>query len=191
MPDTPQNPITDLLNRAAAGDAAAREELVPSVQEVLMGTARRIFRAERAGHTLQPTAVVDDALIEVLGNREGWTDRREFYAVAAVAMRRILVDHARRRQAQKRGGDWERSPFDPDHLEGPLAQLDIVALDDALDRLEQNRPVARQIVELRFFCGLTNEETSKVIEMALRSVEAEWAFARAWLRRELEEGPAA
>jgi RNA polymerase sigma factor (TIGR02999 family) len=183
--------VTELLRRWGRGDRAALDGLMPLVYQELHRLASRYMTAERAGHTLQPTALVHEAYVRLVDQRSAdWQNRAQFFGLAAQAMRRILVDHARSRARAKRGSDPARAPVETlDVLAAPTTGLeDAVAIDDALKRLEAQDPEQARIVELRFFGGLTVEETAAVMSMSPRTVKREWALARAWLRRELASG---
>jgi RNA polymerase sigma factor (TIGR02999 family) len=184
--------ITGLLKAWSLGDAAALDRLTPLVYDELRDLAHRYMRHERAGHTLQTTALVNEAylrLVEVKGI--DWQDRVHFLAVSARIMRRILVNAARARASAKRGGEMERvnhsTAVDFDQL--PAAYSDraaeLLALDDALSKLAQMDPRRGQVIELRFFGGLTVEETAGVLNISPQSVMRDWKLARAWLSREL------
>jgi RNA polymerase sigma factor (TIGR02999 family) len=186
--------ITELLDRWHAGDAAAFETLVERVYAELRRIADGVLRGERAEHTLQPTALVHEAYLRLTGLRElKLQNRRHFYGAAAKAMRRILVDHARHRRALKRGGaDVRHVPIDEarDAVEAGLdLGFDIERLDQALAALATVAPDKARVVELRYFAGLSVEETASLLEVAPATVKRHWAFARAWLYRELADSP--
>jgi RNA polymerase sigma factor (TIGR02999 family) len=186
--------ITELLDRWHAGDAAAFETLVERVYAELRRIADGVLRGERAEHTLQPTALVHEAYLRLTGLRElKLQNRRHFYGAAAKAMRRILVDHARHRRALKRGGaDVRHVPIDEarDAVEAGLdLGFDIERLDHALAALATVAPDKARVVELRYFAGLSVEETASLLEVAPATVKRHWAFARAWLYRELADSP--
>lgn len=177
---------TELLNELDAGDGTAAETLLPLIQDELRGLARSLLR-ERPGHTLQTTALIDDAFIRLIRQREvHWQSRARFYALAALAIRRILVDHVRRRRAARRGGDWNRINLGDAEALAPGLDVDLLALEDALNKLAQLDARQAKVVELRFFGGLGVEETAMVLDVSPRTVESDWHMARAWLRRELE-----
>ena len=185
--------ITELLDRWHAGDAAAFETLVERVYAELRRIADGVLRGERAEHTLQPTALVHEAYLRLTGVRElKLQNRRHFYGAAAKAMRRILVDHARHRNALKRGGaDVRHVPID-EARDAPAdlgLGFDIERLDQALGALASAAPDKARIVELRYFAGLSIEETAALLEIAPATVKRHWAFARAWLYRELSDSP--
>src|SRR5215831_12154218 len=182
--------VTRLLIAWNEGDRAAVERLMPLVYAELRGIAERQFRRERAGHTLQPTAVVHEAYFRLVDQtRVSWKNRGHFFAVASQAMRRILVDYARARAADKRGGGEQRvtlasAEASPEPSEG----VDLLALDEALTRLKALDGGQAQIVELRFFGGLSIEETAEALETSASSVKREFRSAKAWLYRELGLG---
>jgi RNA polymerase sigma factor (TIGR02999 family) len=179
--------VTRLLEQASAGDAAARATLFDVLYHELRRVAEAAMRAERANHTLQPTALVHEAFLRLAGDHGRFVSRAHFLGVAAGVMRRVLVDHARGRNAQKRGsGATLVAVEDFDDLPQPAsAGLDLVVLDDALSRLTALDARQGQIVELRFFGGLSVEETAAVVGVSERTVKREWQISRAWLRREI------
>jgi RNA polymerase sigma factor (TIGR02999 family) len=184
--------VTELLAAFRRGDREALDRLLPMVYRQLRRIAGHQMRGERAGHTLHPTALVHEAYLKLLGGVEvDFEDRAHFLGVAARAMREILVDAARRRQAQKRGGEWQRTTLDGEALglEAPL--VEVLDLDRALAGLERLESRLRQVVELRFFGGLTEEETAAALEVTARTVRRDWVKARAWLYKELYQAPAA
>jgi RNA polymerase sigma factor (TIGR02999 family) len=179
--------VTQLLARASSGDAGARATLFDVLYRELRRLAEGAMRAERANHTLQPTALVHEAFLRLAGDQGQFQSRAHFLGVAASAMRRVLVDHARGRNAHKRGhGATMVIVNDLDDLPQPEAdEVDLVVLDDALSRLAALDARQGQIVELRFFGGLSVEETAAVIGVSERTVKREWQMSRAWLRREM------
>lgn len=179
--------VTIMLDRIATGDARAAEELLPLVYDELRAMAGSNMNRQAASHTLQPTALVHELYLKVTGAREGFANRAHFMAVAATAMRQILTDHARRKRAQKRGGDGHRVDIDPGNLADPASAIDAVALDDALTKLAELDPRRHRVVELRFFGGLTVEEVADLLEVSRSTVEADWRSARAWLAVELAD----
>lgn len=176
--------LTVLLNRMAAGDAAAAESLMPRLYGELHELAENLMKRHGAKHTLQPTALVHEAWMRLTGG--AYSDREHFAAVAARAMRSVLVDHARRRSSQKRGGGRGRVSLDEAMTLFDDSGPDLLALDEALQRLAGVDPELARIVELRFFGGLTVEETAKVLGSSTASVTRAWRVARLWLARELE-----
>jgi RNA polymerase sigma-70 factor, ECF subfamily len=179
--------VTRLLERASAGDVAARATLFDVLYRELRRLAEAAMRAERASHTLQPTALVHEAFLRLAQDQGRFESRAHFLGVAARAMRRVLVDHARGRNAQKRGsGTTLVTVNDLDDLPQPASEdVDLVALDDALSRLTLLDARQALIVELRFFGGLSVEETAAVVGVSERTVKREWQVSRAWLRREI------
>ena len=186
---TPKSPgdVTRLLNRLQKGDRGAESQLVPLVYGELRRLASAFMRHERPGHTLQSTALVHEAYIRLSDQKNiSWQNRAHFFAVAAQLMRRILVDHARARLAQKRGARPEMIQVDEAYAFTPERSNELLALDEALNRLGAQDPRTLQVVELRFFGGLTVEETAEAMGIAPRTVKREWSFGRAWLKGELE-----
>jgi RNA polymerase sigma-70 factor, ECF subfamily len=181
--------VTRLLNGIQSGDRASLERLLPIVYEQLRKIAAKEMQCEAKGNSLQPTALVHEAYLKLVGqSRAEWQGRTHFIAVAAEAMRRILVDHARQRRAIKRGGARQRMTLD-ERLAGEWqADEDVLALEAALEKLSALDPRQAKIVELRFFGGLQVAEVAEALGMSKRSVEREWTMIRAWLRRELSEG---
>jgi RNA polymerase sigma factor (TIGR02999 family) len=187
--------VTTILSAASYGDAAAAEELLPLVYDQLRAMAARFLSQERPGHTLQPTALVHEAFLKLIDQtRVEWRGRAHFLAVAATAMRRILVNHAKARGSVKRGGAAvgegarRRVPLDQALESFQDRAIDLEALDDALDRLSALDPQQAKMVELRFFGGLSVEETADVLETSPRTVQREWLLAKAWLRGEVAKG---
>ena len=181
--------VTRLLNRWNEGDDDALKALVAEVYAELRRIAGGLLRDERSDHTLQPTALVHEAYLRLTGLTEMRIEnRRHFYGAAATAMRRILVDHARNHRAQKRGGpDAQRVPLD-EAINTPIdVRLDFERLDDALEALAAFAPEKAKVVELRYFVGLSIEETADVLAVAPATVKRHWAFARAWLFRALDQ----
>jgi RNA polymerase sigma factor (TIGR02999 family) len=185
--------VTGLLHAWGAGDEAARDALLPAVYAELRRQARRAMRREDAGHTLQPTALVHEAYLRLVDQRRArWESRTQFFAVAAQAMRRILVDHARGRHRAKRGGGATPVTLaDVDLAAGgagdtvEVAGVDTLALDDALTRFAALDPAKARLVELRYFAGLSIPEAAAALGVSPATVGRDWAVARAWLRREL------
>jgi RNA polymerase sigma factor (TIGR02999 family) len=190
VPPPAQGEVTRLLLAWNQGDQSAIERLMPLVYDELRRLAERHFRRERVGHTLQPTAVVHEAYFRLVDQtRVTWKNRGHFFAVASQAMRRILVDYARARAADKRGGGEKRVTLaSAEASPEPADELDLLALDEALTRLKGLDGAQAQIVELRFFGGLSIEETAEALETSASSVKREFRSARAWLYRELGLG---
>ncbi len=178
-----------LLRRMRAGDDGATEELLSLVHGELMAIARRVMGPARGAQTLQPTALVHEAWLR-LAHAEGgeFDDRTHFLAVAARAMRSVLIDHARKRKTDKRGGDRERVTLDQVIVPFEESAGDLLALDDAMEELAASEARLARIVELRFFGGLSNDEIAHHLGLSTRSVERGWRTARAWLRRRLGAG---
>ena len=184
MPDSSPTP-TELLQRAARGDSDAAAEVVPLVYTQLRDRADAYLRREQAGHTLQPTALVHEAYVRLVGQRDvDWQGRTHFLATAAQEMRRILVDHARRRRSQKRGGSWERVTLS-DATTPDGDEVELLDLDEALEALEALDVRLVRIVELRFFGGLTVQEIAEQLGLGVSTVEKDWRMAKAWLYRYL------
>jgi RNA polymerase sigma factor (TIGR02999 family) len=184
--------VTALLQAWSEGDQAALQDLLPLVEGELHRLARRYMRGERPGHTLQPTALVNEAYLRLVGvSRIRWQNRGHFLAVAARAMRHILVDLARARGYQKRGGGVAAVPLDGLDVAGATPGPDVVALHDALEALAQFDARKSQVVELRYFGGLTVEETAEVLGVSPETVMRDWKFAKAWLLRQLSPDPPA
>jgi RNA polymerase sigma factor (TIGR02999 family) len=179
--------VTDLLQAWASGDQAALDELLPLVYDDLRRQARRYMRAQPAGHTLQTTALVHEAYLRLVGQSSvEWKGRAHFFGVASKAMRSILVDHARARNAAKRGGSARAITLDDaGGIAGPQASVDVLALDEALGRLAELDARKSRLVELRYFGELGVDEAAAVLGVSPATVKREWTTARAWLRREL------
>jgi RNA polymerase sigma-70 factor (ECF subfamily) len=182
---TPQAPqVSDLLLRWGSGDEKARDQLIPVLYDELRRLARNYMRRERPNHTLQTSALVNEAYLRLVDKNVPWQSRAHFFGIAARLMRQILVDHARARNYAKRGGNQQQVTLDgADIAQGQAA--DIIAVDDALQGLSAIDAEQCRIVELRFFGGLTIPETAEVMGISHATVEREWSLARAWLRREL------
>ena len=184
--------ITRLLKAWGGGDHAAFEKLAPLVDAELRRLARRYIRGERTGHTFQPTALINEVYLRLIDwGSISWQDRAHFFGLSARLMRRVLVDHARRQRRGKRGGDAVTIAFDEAVVVPKERTADLVAIDDALNALATHDVRKGQIVELRFFGGLSVEETAEVLKISPRTVKREWSLARAWLYCELtqEEAP--
>jgi RNA polymerase sigma factor (TIGR02999 family) len=180
---------TDLLLAWSRGEAGAFDRLVPLVHGELRQLARRYMRRERADHTLQTTALVNEAYLRMIdAGQVDWQSRAHFFAIAARVMRRILVDSARRRRAPQRGGTVQHMPLDEALVQATVRQPDLVALDDALKRLELAHPRKSQVVELRYFGGMKLEEAATVLGVSRDTVKRDWRFAKLWLLRELDAG---
>jgi len=185
---TPTREATVLLQRLSSGDAAASEALYRLLYGELRATAQKAMRSERGDHTLQPTALVHEAFLKLVdpsgvAPEIHWESRSHFLGVAARAMRQVLVDHARMRKSGKRESPGERLPLDAELVSLEASAIDLLALDEALAQLAAHDEELARLVELRFFGGLTVEETGKVLGLSVRQVEGAWLTARAWLFR--------
>ncbi len=181
----PAGEVTRLLLAWRQGDREALGSLIPLVYSDLHRMAERHLRRERPGHTLQPTAIVNEAYLRLVGGEgEAWQNRAHFFAAVARSMRRILVDHARARKAKKRGGDGTRYLLDTAVMVEPRA-VDLIAVDDALEKLAALDPEQGRVVELRFFAGLTEGETAEALGISSATVHRKWLSAKAYLHREL------
>lgn len=180
--------VTRLLNDAAAGKSAATEELFQAVYDQLRRIARRRMASERLDHTLQATALVHEAYVRLVGGQQVlWNSRAHFFGAAAQAMRRILVEQARRRARPKHGGDRERVHLDNVEVAVEPPSDDVLAVDEAVKQLEVVDPRMGRIVNLRYFAGLTTEETARVLEVSVGTIERDWRFIKSWLQSELAE----
>jgi RNA polymerase sigma factor (TIGR02999 family) len=182
--------VTQILAAIERGDPHAAEQLLPLVYEELRKLAAQKLAQERPGQTLQATALVHEAYLRLVGDEPArpWSGRGHFFAAAAEAMRRILINRARDRGALKRGGNWRRVDFDA--ITDPLAttDADLLDLNEALERLGRDFPQAARVVQLRFFAGLTLDEAASALGISARTADRQWAFARAWLLRSLSAG---
>ena len=177
--------VTRILPAIEQGDLKAAEQLLPLVYDELRKLAARRLTREQPGQTVQATALVHEAYIRLVGRDEArrWEGRDHFFAAAAQAMRRILVDNARRKGARKRGGGLERRPLD--EVAAPQPDDELLALDDALQALAAADPVKARLVELRYFAGMTGEQAARVLGISPATADRHWAFAKAWLRNEV------
>jgi RNA polymerase sigma factor (TIGR02999 family) len=179
--------VTLLLQQWSGGDRSALDRILPIVYQELHRQAARYLRRERAGHTLQATALVHEAYLRLVDQRRvQWQNRAHFFGIAAQLMRRVLVDHARARGAAKRGGGGIQVTLEGDQGAVPGADVNLIALDQALTRLAQLDPTQARLVELRYFTGLNIEEAAETLGISPATLKREWVVARAWLRRELE-----
>lgn len=178
--------ITHLLKEWSDGDERALERLTPLVYEELRHQAARYLRRERPGHTLQTTGLIHEAYLRLVDAKDvDWQNRTHFFAIAANLMRRILVDHARRRDAEKRGGSQLRLTLNDGLAVAYETDVDLLAIDEALDKLSVIDPQQARVVELRFFSGLSVDETAAALGVSPKTVKRDWSVARAWLRREI------
>src|SRR5215470_11570467 len=182
-----QENVTQLLMKWGEGDQSALDKLMPLVYEELRRLAGNYLRRERQNHTLQPTALVNEAYLKLVDQKAHWQNRAQFYGVAAQLMRRILVDHARQHQAAKRGGTHQqRLSITSARAIADTPEIDLLAVHEALEELKEFDPQQERIVELRFFGGLSIDETAQVMGLGHATVERDWKMARAWLRKKLE-----
>ena len=187
MQEPSSHPVTELLVRWRGGDSGALEKLMPLVYDEMRRLAHSYLRRERPDHTLQSTALVHEAYVRLTGNAPPqWQDRAHFFGIAANLMRQILVEYARGRNAAKRGGGAIKLAIDTLNEPSERPDLDIVALDDALKDLTRIDPQQSRVVELRFFAGLSIEETAEVLGISASTVKRDWNTARFWLFRELD-----
>lgn len=183
--------VTALLSEMSKGNASAAERVVPIIYEELKRLARRYMRRERSDHTLQTTALVHEAYLKLVGQESvNWQSRSHFYGVASQMMRRILTDYARRNLRLKRGGDKDILPLDEALVFSPEHSEELLNLDEALGRLAKLDARQGRIVELRFFAGLTVEETAEFLRISPKTVKRDWAVAKAWLHAEVSGGDA-
>lgn len=178
--------FTTCLEELTAGQTAKADDLMPLVYDQLRALAGSMLKGERADNTLQPTALVNEAYLKLVDqSRVDWKGKSHFFAIGATIMRRILVDHARSAARLKRGGDRQRIVLEHEPAISVQSDVDVLGVDEALQRLEAIDKVQARIIELRFFGGLTVAEVAEVLGISKRKVEYEWAMSRAWLRREL------
>lgn len=180
--------VTQILNAIERGEASAVDELLPLVYEELRLLAARKMSQEKPGQTLQATALVHDAYIRLVGEEaQNWKSRGHFFTAAAEAMRRILIDNARRKKSLKHGGDRQRMNLDNAALkyDDDSSVDDLIALDEALSRLAENDAIKSEVVKLRYFAGLSVEQTAEILEISPTTAKRYWAYARAWLLREI------
>ena len=188
--DSPESPppaaVTELVRAAARGQPGAAEQLLPLVYGQLRALAQRYMGGERTDHTLQATALVHEAYLRLVQNEHiDWNGRAHFYVAAADAMRRVLVDHARRCGAAKRGAQWNHVTLNLADLAAGRGLSELLAVDEALDALAASEPRTAEVVRLRFFAGLSVDDTARALDVSPRSVDREWQYARAWLRQRL------
>jgi RNA polymerase sigma factor (TIGR02999 family) len=182
--------ITKMLGDVRSGKRDAANQLMEAVYSDLRGVAHRFFASERPDHTLQPTALVHEAWLRIFSGAEvDWRDRSHFYAVAALQMRRILVDHGREFRAAKRGGGFKVA-LDENRQASPLGACEIGEVDELLDRLQRTDAEAAKVVEMKFFAGMTDEEVAAELGCSHSTVRRHWLFAKAWLVRQMTDSPA-
>jgi RNA polymerase sigma-70 factor (ECF subfamily) len=177
--------VTALLKAMNRGDTTASEKLLPLVYGELHRLAKSYMRRERSDHTLQPTALINEAYLRLAHDSTDWQSRAHFIGIAANVMRRVLIDHARSHNAGIRGGGLQKLELDEDLIASEDKSLELLALDEALARLEKENPRRAKVVELRYFAGLSIEEIAHILGIAPRSVKRDWAVARAWLFKEI------
>jgi RNA polymerase sigma factor (TIGR02999 family) len=184
------NDVTRILSAIEQGDPHAAADLLPLVYDELRKLATQKLAREPAGQTLQATALVHEAYLRLVGTgaARGWSGRGHFFAAAATAMRRILIERARQKRRQIHGGARQRRELHPDIAAAPEPDEDLLALDAALAKLGERDPVKARLVELRYFAGLTGEEAAEILGISARTADRYWVYARAWLRREMEGG---
>ena len=182
----PESDVTRLLEAAGGGDRLALGRLYEQVYGELRQMASSDMRRERGAHTLQPTALVNEAFLRLAPGAGVWQNRRHFFGAAAQAMRRILVDHARQKHADKRGAGLARVTLADLDISAPEANLDVLAVNDALDRLATEEPRLAEMVNLRFFAGMSIEDTANALDLSPATVKRDWVFARAWLCEQVE-----
>lgn len=180
--------LTTLLRAVNLGDQDAYEDLMSRLYDELRRLAGSVMRSERSGHTLQPTALVNEAYMRLAGSSTQWENRGHFFAAAARSMRRILVEHARKKYAQKRGGEAQKVTFADLEIASVDPQVDLLMLDEALQALKDFDERLVKVVELRYFAGCDVQETAKLLEVSPATVKRDWAFARAWLYDYMTEG---
>lgn len=181
--------VTRILSQIESGDAAATEELLPLVYHELRRIAASKLSQEASGKTLQPTALVHEAFVRLVDveNQPKWETRGHFFAAAAEAMRRILVESARRKLRLKHGGDREREVLDEHSIAAPAEDERLLELDAALEKFQASHPRACELVKLRYFAGLTGEQSAQTLGVSVATVERDWTYAKAWLRREMTQ----
>jgi RNA polymerase sigma factor (TIGR02999 family) len=179
--------VTRILSQIDSGDASAAEQLLPLVYDELRKLAAQRLAQEQPGHTLQATALVHEAYVRLVdvGQAQRWNGSGHFFAAAAEAMRLILVEHVRRKRSLRRGGGLTRRDLDDDHLAAPEPSEDLIALDDALTKLAGEDGTSAELVKLRYFAGLTLSQAAEALDISPRTADRLWAYARAWLRREM------
>ena len=182
--------VTRILSQIESGDPSATEKLLPLVYDELRKLAAAKLAQEKPGQTLQATALVHEAYVRLVGSADAgaWNHRGHFFAAAATAMRRILIERARRKQRKIHGGGLQRQEFDPERIVMPAPDDDLLALDAALAKLAEQDPVKSRLVELRFFAGLTGDQAALILGISPKTADRYWVYARAWIRREMEGG---
>jgi len=185
MAGEPTQEVSLLLDRIRGGDESARRELLRAAYDELRGVAGNLFRDQPENHTLQPTALVNEVCIRMLGSKSDWNDRKHFIRAAARAMRNLLTDHARAKRAERRGGDRTSVTIDTGHAAANSPAIDLLALDETIQRLGEQDPRLGDVFELRFLAGLPVAQTAELVGTSERTVELDTRFIRAWLQKEL------
>jgi RNA polymerase sigma factor (TIGR02999 family) len=182
------NDVTRILSAIERGNPSAAGQLLPLIYDELRKLAAQKLAREKPGQTLQATALVHEAYVRLVGNgaAQGWSGRGHFFAAAATAMRRILIERARQKRRQIYGGGRQRRELHPDLVASPEPDEELLALDTALAKLAEHDPVKARLVELRYFAGLTGDEAAKILGISSRTADRYWVYARAWLRREMD-----
>jgi RNA polymerase sigma factor (TIGR02999 family) len=189
MTTVSHNDVTGLLHEWKQGDKHALDKLMPLVYDEMRRIAHRYMQKEHDGHTLQTTALINEAYVRLVGQQKiEWQNRSHFFAVTAQVMRHLLIDHARRQNFAKRGGGAERVALDDATMMSSERAVELIALDEALGELAQMDPRKSRVVELRYFGGLSLEETAEVLDISLMTVRRDWRAAKAWLFRRIREG---
>ncbi len=188
MKVTPMSEVTQILSQIEQGDPTAADQLLPLVYDELRKLASARLAQEKPGQTFQATALVHEAYLRIVDvdKVQHWESRRHFFSAAAESMRRILVEKARQKGRLKRGGDLNRVPLDEAEIEVETSQLDLIALDEALAKLRAESPEQAEIVQLRFFAGLSHEEVAEILGVSVVTVKRHWRYARVWLLRQME-----
>jgi len=183
--------VTRILSQIEQGDPQAAEKLLPLVYDELRKLAAVKLAQEKPGQTLQATALVHEAYVKLVDvdGVQHWNSRGHFFGAAAEAMRRILVDNARRKMAEKQGGQWQRTEADFERMSAPEVSEDVLAIDEALAKLSHENPAVAKLVELRYFAGLSLEEAASVLQLSSRTAYRYWAYAKAWLHQEVRHEP--
>lgn len=179
------NDVTQLLNAIERGESQAAEDLLPLVYEELRRLAAAKMAQERAGQTLQPTALVHEAWLRVGGEDHSWANRRHFFSAAAQAMQRILVERARRRMRKKHGGEFQRVDLEKVDLVVTADDETVLQVHESLERLKEEDPVSAELIRLRFFVGLNNVDAAQILDLSERTAKRRWAYARAWLYEDI------
>jgi len=182
-----KTPVTELLQEWSRGDRAALDQLLPIIHDDLRQLARRRMRAMPPGSSMQATALVNEVYLRLVdAGKVSWRDRAHFFAISARLMRQVIIDGARTRNREKRGGEWRRIELDDSDLGSSGSDENLIALDEALERLAKTDQRKAQVVELRFFAGMTNGEIAEVVGVSVDTIKRDWTFAKLWLAREVK-----